>query len=304
MERAGTGLKAQVIRTAALTAVLGALLVTFAVAAPFPGGETAEARGAAASPRTWFRDRPFFVLVLGSDARPGEAVDRARSDVMLLVGVNPKRNRATVLGIHRDTYVRVPGHRFNKINTALAFGGPGLAVRTVQLMTGIRIDAYVLTSFGGLRRMVDRIGGVDVDVPFPIYDVYSGAHLEPGRQRLDGTQALAFSRARHNVPESVFGRTRNQGLLVLAAQEELRRQSAEDEDRADRWADIGSHHIRTDLTIEEMVALASIAARMDPAKANFVLTPVRRGRVGDLSVVFLRDAAARVFKDIRADGVI
>jgi polyisoprenyl-teichoic acid--peptidoglycan teichoic acid transferase len=296
--------RAQGIRTASLTASLAILLVTLAVAMPAAREGKAADQVLAGLARTWFRDRPFFVLVLGSDARPGVPVTGARSDVMLLVGVSPKRGRATVLGIHRDTFVRIPGHGSNKINAALRFGGPRLSVRTVESVTGIDINAYVLTSFGGLTRMVDAVGGIDVDVPFPIYDVFSRASLEPGLQRLDGTQALAFTRARHNVPEAVYGRTRNQGRLVLAAQRQLRRESRSDESRPGLWADIGSDHILTDLTLRQMSALASMAAAMDPSKANFVLTPARRGQVGTMSVVFLRPRAARLFADMRADGVI
>jgi anionic cell wall polymer biosynthesis LytR-Cps2A-Psr (LCP) family protein len=108
--------------------------------------------------------RPLFILALGSDARPGGPVERSRSDSIHLIGVNTKSHRATILGFPRDSWVNIPGHGTDKITTAMYFGGPALIVQTIEQITGIQIDFWVLTTFVGLRTMVGKIGGLDVVV--------------------------------------------------------------------------------------------------------------------------------------------
>ena len=81
--------------------------------------------------------RPIFVLALGSDARPGEVIGRQRSDSIHIIGLNPAKQRASILGFPRDSFVNIPGHGSNKINSAMAAGGPPLAIKTIEALTGI-----------------------------------------------------------------------------------------------------------------------------------------------------------------------
>jgi anionic cell wall polymer biosynthesis LytR-Cps2A-Psr (LCP) family protein len=109
---------------------------------------------------------PLFVLVLGSDSRTGQTpVERGHSDVMQLFGINPAKHKVSILGFHRDTWVHIPGFDTTRLNTAMTYGGPQLTVKTIERITGIRIDYYVLTSFKGFRNIIDDIGGVHVKVP-------------------------------------------------------------------------------------------------------------------------------------------
>src|SRR5207253_1282600 len=166
-------------------------------------------------------DRPLFILALVSDARPGQNPLRERSDSIHLIGVNLRTHQATILGFPRDSWVSIPGHGTTKINAAMTMGGPDLTVRTLEALTGIHIDFWMLTSFGGLTRMVDWIGGIDVNVPYSMHDSYSGANFKAGRIHMRGWQALAFARNRHDTPNGDFSRSENQGRLFLAALAQL-----------------------------------------------------------------------------------
>jgi LCP family protein required for cell wall assembly len=165
---------------------------------------------------------PLFVLVIGSDARPGRAAVNARADSIHIVGVNPRLGVVSILGIPRDSWVPIPGSGTSKINAALVRGGPQLMVRTVEQVSGIQIDAFVLTGFVGFERLVDAVGGIDVRIPYAIDDAAAGAHFRPGPEHLNRNEALAFSRARHDVPAGDFSRSLNQGRLMIAALATLR----------------------------------------------------------------------------------
>src|SRR5207245_6178256 len=129
-----------------LSGAAAAALVAFR-----PGAGPAEASGAVAAVEIHAAHgasfvpalegkRPLFILVLGSDARPGEQVDRLRSDSIHIIGVNLATHRATILGFPRDSWVPIPGHGTTKINEAMVFGGPPLLIRTLENLTGIHID--------------------------------------------------------------------------------------------------------------------------------------------------------------------
>src|SRR5205823_6162179 len=138
--------------------------------------------------------RPLHILVIGSDARPGQNIERQRSDSIHILSVNVRARRATLLGFPRDSWVPIPGGGTTKINTAMSLGGPQLLIRTIENLTGIRFDFWMLTSFSGLTNMVNGVGALIVNVPTRMHDKYSGAFFKPGRHHFYGKQALAFSR--------------------------------------------------------------------------------------------------------------
>src|SRR4029453_17045092 len=104
---------------------------------------------------------------MGRDARPGRSAVNARADSIHIVGVNPRVGRVSILGIPRDSWVAIPGSGTNKINAALVRGGPELLVRTVEQLSGIQIDAFVLTGFVGFERLGDPLGGTPPRSPAP-----------------------------------------------------------------------------------------------------------------------------------------
>ncbi|MGZ8585346.1 MAG: LCP family protein [Actinomycetota bacterium] len=263
-----------------------------------------EAADAAFAPGLPDRD-PMFVLVIGSDARPGQSVTGTRADSLHIVGVNPRLGRASVLGIPRDSWVPIPGAGSDKINAALVRGGPDLLVDTVERLAGIRIDAYVLTGFAGFEDVVGAIGGIDIRIPFPISDRYAHAQFREGPEHLTGNEALSFSRARHALSNGDFGRSLNQGSVLIAALATLR-----DEVRARGtvallpWAVAGARFLRSDLSLVDIFELLLAAPAFDPERIRNEVVTGRVGSVGGRSVVFLDAGAAARFRDLARDGLL
>src|SRR3972149_5878490 len=106
--------------------------------------------------------KPIFILVLGSDTRSKQlqAAVHSRCDSIHLIGINPKKEQATILGFPRDSWVDIEGYGKDKINDSMMFGGPELAVSTIEKLTGIHIDYFALTTFEGFKTAVTELGGV------------------------------------------------------------------------------------------------------------------------------------------------
>jgi LCP family protein required for cell wall assembly len=202
------------VQRIALTLIILGLLVA---AAGFYRGHRTASEGAG-SPDLPHDASHLSLLVMGADARPG---DPGRSDTMILVGVDLARGRVRMLSIPRDTWAEIPGHGWDKLNAAFAYGGVALARETVQRLTGVAVDHYVVVNMSGFKRIVDALGGVTVNVdenmnyddPYDTPPLH--IHLKKGVQHLDGTQALGFVRFRHDA-QGDFGRMRRQQEFLRA----------------------------------------------------------------------------------------
>jgi LCP family protein required for cell wall assembly len=247
---------------------------------------------------------PLVILALGSDARPDEEVNRRLADSIHLISVNPALDGATILGFPRDSYVEIPGVGTAKINDSMFYGGPELVVETIQQITGITVDYYLLTSFEGIKEMVDQLGGLEVEVPYAMNDPYSGAVLDAGLQTLDGKQTLAFSRNRHDTPNGDFSRSENQGLVLLSALRQLTSEFEADPTALFRWIAVGMRNIQTDLTVEEILDLGLTAVQLDPETVTNLVAPGSIGMAGDASVVFLGSEADAIYADMKDDGLV
>ena len=146
-------------------------------------------------------------LLVGSDSRAGlSKEERAelstgnaggqRTDTMMLLHIPSGGGTPTLVSLPRDSYVPIPGHSRNKLNAAFAFGGPQLLVRTVETVTGIRIDRYMEIGFGGFVNVVDDLGGVHMCIPKSIKDSKAALDIKSGCQDLDGPTALGYVRTR------------------------------------------------------------------------------------------------------------
>ena len=248
---------------------------------------------------------PLFILAIGSDARPGVCmpVDRCLADSIHLLGVNTKKRSATIVGFPRDAFVEIPGRGQARINEALREGGPELIVETVEDLTGVTIDYYLLTSFEGLTGMVDAVGGINVEIPYPMNDPSSGTNFEPGIEHLDGREALRFSRDRKSVPDGDFSRSENQGRLIAAALRALQRDVEDDPAELFRWVLAGLRHIDTDLSFTEIFDLMVTALSIREQRVTNVVVPGGLGFAGSASIVTLGDAADALFEDLRKDGL-
>lgn len=164
------------------------------------------------------------ILLLGSDKRSEEAaaaegVTGQRSDVMMLVHIADDGESVYITSFPRDLYIDIPGHGKDRINAALAFGGPSLAVTTVEDYTGVPIDHVALIDFEGIEGLVDTLGGVDVQVPTDFEA--DGIEYTAGTQSMDGREALVFVRQRKQFADGDFQRNRNQQAVLKGIADKL-----------------------------------------------------------------------------------
>ncbi|MGW0603239.1 LCP family protein [Streptomyces sp. NPDC002644] len=157
------------------------------------------------------------VLLIGSDTRAGKGNARygrdlggERSDTTILLHLAADRGSAVAVSLPRDLMVRVPAcrerdgrgtasARFAQFNSAFTTGGPACTIRTVERMTGVRIDHHMVVDFHGFKEMVDAVDGVDMCLREPVRDKAAELDLPAGRVTLDGEQALGWVRARKSV---------------------------------------------------------------------------------------------------------
>ena len=168
------------------------------------------------------KEKPFYMLLLGSDAREGDTT--SRSDVMILLRVDPENSQITMVSIPRDTMVDLPGYGRSKINAAYAYDGAAGAVEAVRKFAGVPIAHYAEIHFEELENLVDALGGVWVDVPVSNDETgasKSGLHISAGEQLLDGKTALAFARERYGYTRGDFQRADNQKILLRALIEQV-----------------------------------------------------------------------------------
>lgn len=160
-------------------------------------------------------------LLAGSDSRAdgvldGDTTEGQRTDTIMLLTV-PRSGTTSLISLPRDTYVDIPGHGPNKLNSAYAFGGAPLLVETVEQLTGIGVDHYVEIGMGGVADLVDAVGGVELCLDYEVDDPDSGlVWTEPGCHMVDGETALAFARMRKSDPLGDIGRTQRQQQVIQA----------------------------------------------------------------------------------------
>jgi len=157
---------------------------------------------------------PRLLLVAGSDARPGQDVARSRADSLHIVGMDG-RGGGGILGIARDSYVPLTTGGRGKINAALALGGPDALLATVRSATGVPVEGYLLTGFDGFTKIIDGLGGLRISLRSAV-SLGEGASVPSGASTLTGDRALALARERHTVAGGDFGRSANQGTILLA----------------------------------------------------------------------------------------
>lgn len=244
----------------------------------------------------------LFALVIGSDVRSGDPA-AGRSDSMHIVALNTRTERGTIIGIPRDSYVDIPGHGVDKINASLDLGGPDLTVRTVEQLTGLPITYWALIDFSRFRTLVDALGGVKIDVPFPMHDPFSTADFNPGVQTLNGAAALAFARDRHSFSDGDFTRSANQGRLLLAALAKFHSEASSPIRLFEYFREFRSL-VRSNVPVAQLIHLGELGQRMDPAHVSNIVLPGHGGNAGGASVVFLEPSMQQIFSAVRDDGVL
>jgi LCP family protein required for cell wall assembly len=287
------------LRLVSLTLVLAVIAVAIPDSSPAPTQvslvKVRQASGVDLTPEV------VWILMVGSDARPGEDMTRTRGDALQLVGVDTRTGAATAIGVPRDSWVAIPGYGSNKINASLYFGGPQLLGETVGNLIGIQPDYVFVTRFPFFIEMVRSIGGVEVDNPISFSDTYlKPGGFPAGKIHLGGYDAMAFARIRHNLIRGDFDRSANQQRVLRGIQARIR-------ERADRpgFLEAGVlsvlKNMATDLSPAELFRLADAAAHIDPRKITNCVVQGGIGNIGGASVVLPDTALAQRLGDRARD---
>ena len=213
---------------------------------------------------------PFYTLVLGSDQRDDEV---SRSDVMMLVRCDAEEGTVSILSLPRDIMVELEDYGTNKINAAYAFGGPALAIDTVEDLTGLPISHYVEVKFDELEEVIDELGGVDVDIPVSNDETGVSSFdidLSEGMTHMDGATALSFVRERYGYERGDFQRADNQRLVSMAIIKTILDRPVYEIPGA---IDTVSETITTDLSLKELMALAGLVKDNDDLTFYSAIAP-------------------------------
>lgn len=197
-----------------ITAFLAALLMVWPVFLVMDAntnlGRVSALSGAHDTPGTTY-------LLAGSDSREDGPIhddtEGARSDSVMLVHVAPNGQQVAI-SLPRDTWVDIPGYGEDKLNAAYALEGPSLLVKTVEQLSGLTIDHYMEIGMGGVGKIVDAVGGVELCMDYDVDDPLSELTWTAGCHVSDGKTALAFARMRYADPLGDIGRTERQRQVV------------------------------------------------------------------------------------------
>jgi len=266
------------------------------------------------------------ILVLGSDSRSGDngAYGRdeggARSDTAMVVHVYEGHKKASVVSIPRDTLVdrpgctdakgtAVPGEHRAMFNTAYEVGGPACAVKTVEAMSGIRMDHYVEVDFTGFKKLIDRLGGVEITTTKAIRDPKSHLDLAPGTHTLDGEQSLGLVRTRKSVGDgSDLGRIQLQQAFMKAFIEQVKGVGVfSDPKKLLDLADTATKAITPDSeldSVNELMGFAKGLSGLGADDVHMITLPVEYDPRNPNRVVPLDAQARQVWTALRADRPI
>jgi LCP family protein required for cell wall assembly len=232
------------------------------------------------------RGERINVLLVGIDRRGGTGWGY-RSDTIIIVTVDPINNTAGMLSIPRDLQVAIPGNGEDRINTANVWGyeyeypggGPALMKRTIETNFGVPIDYYVMVDFDAFVQIIDTLGGIEVDVPKELHDTkypdpkpedphgFTTIHFNPGLQSMDGTRALQYARSRMSTDD--FDRAKRQQSILLAIRD--RALNLDLLPKLPTLAATMANNVKTDMSMEEMVALARLAPQIDTGNIDQVV---------------------------------
>jgi LCP family protein required for cell wall assembly len=267
---------------------------------------------------------PLNIFVMGSDSREGTNLGKgqteygmagSRSDTNLIVHLSADRQSAIVVSIPRDSMTKAPRNCKNKNdkvdngvirqwNQNFTLGGPACSIRTFEGLTGIFIGHFVVIDFRGFQSMVDSLGGVTVCLPEPVEDRQSHLNLPAGRTRVNGTNALAYVRLRHNIGDgSDLGRIdRQQAFLSSVIQEATKSSLLLRPDKLFRFLNATTSAMTTDtgLTVGEMKDIAQSVQKIGTDQIRFVKLPTE-AYAPDPNRVQWTSSADTIWKAIRTD---
>ena len=223
------------------------------------------------------------IMIMGVDERSD---DVGRSDTLMVATIDPVKNEASLLSIPRDTRVAIPRNGYDKINAAYAYGGEKLTQRTVEDFLGIQIDHYVIINVHAFQKIVDAIGGIDIDVEKRMYyedpwDDNGGLviDLQAGEQHMNGAQAIQYVRYRDG--EGDIGRIGRQQRFMRALFAQFL--SPQVLPRLAAVVDEVKNAVDTDLTTRQLLTLAMRLRDMESGGISMQMVAGTPAYLGDVS---------------------
>ncbi len=273
---------------------------------------------------------PLQILVLGTDTRTGQdaqyggedlSAGSGNSDVMMLVHLSADRERVSVISFPRDLLVPIPecydpktetvhpAQELGQVNGALGSGGPGCTVATINDITGLQIDHFMMADFDAVKELSDTLGGVDVCVNEPVDDPYSGLQLPAGVSNIEGEQALAFLRTRHGFGDGGdAGRIRAQQSFLASMARKIREEGTLGNlPKVYKIAETITKNLTVDEELADIPSLLKIADRLkdvDLSKVKFITAPIKPYELDPNRLVLDEEKAQPLFEALAEDRPI
>lgn len=255
-------------------------------------------------------DRPLFFLILGGDARTGNP-DRQRVDSIHILGIDPVKKRASILGIPRDSYFDSPCGGQRKITDTGYCAGVEGALRAIESFSKCQFDYYMVTAFEGFRGrkgskiggLINQLGGVTMNVNETLTMEIPVA-VKRGRNKLSGAEALSYARNRKERAGGDFGRSAAQGRLMIAVLRELRGDYKRDPGTALRNLGVIRRNVKMDIGLKEALDLGLMALKLSPSKVDNEVVDGAIGSAGSASIVRITARGRNQLADICADGLL
>lgn len=291
--------------------------------APLSAGDTRDTGDAVVNDKT---DR-LQILILGSDTRDGknsqygtseDSTGYGHSDVMMLLDISADNKRVSVMSFPRDLLVDVPQCTDRKtnqtfparngvmINEAMAEAGIGCAVDTINKLTGLKVDHFMMADFNAVKELSKAVGGVDVCVSDPVFDPDSGLRLAKGNSQVEGEQALSFLRTRHAFGDGGdLGRIKGQQAFLSSLTRKLKSEGTlGNPQRLLQIADVVTQNLTVDEGLASVPTLLTIGGRLkdiDVSKVAFVSAPTQPAAIDPNRLELVEPQASQLFAALRAD---
>jgi len=231
------------------------------------------------------QDKVVNILLVGADKREYWS-QKGRSDSVMIATIDMKNKELKLTSLMRDMYVTIPGYENAKFNAAYSYGGISLLYQTIAENFGIKLDGYVIVDFAAFKNVINTIGGVDVEITQEECDYLlktyadkktSISKLQPGLNKMNGTQALAYTRIRYVGPGD-FGRTQRQRNVLNAIFKEAKSMSFSE---LNGLADEILPCVKTDVTNDEIISYLMSVVMMGTTEIEQMRIPIDNGYTQD-----------------------
>lgn len=247
-------------------------------------------------------DDPLHILLFGIDKTATtdmtEEGNPTRSDVIMLLTIDPVSKRAQLLSLPRDTYVDIEGHKGKtKLGHAYAYGGEELAEKTVERFLDVSVDYYATVDYNAVRRLVDAVGGIEVDIPFDYTyeDTYVVPHLyinfKKGKQKLNGDDAVRYLRIRKIYENQDLDRIQTQQGFLMKLFDKLK--SPRMIFKIPELIDLVMDNVETNLSYGQIAYLAKMGLDFDKDSIQMDTLVGENKRIGKLEYYVVDRKSAR-----------